>query len=89
MPICPKRNVGIYANSSIDSSLLSTISSSTECSVFQCCIACLNEVSCKYIQYDLTSEGCQTCFLLTIGSGTFDSNNGEVYELEYFSKGNF
>ncbi|XP_052082890.1 uncharacterized protein LOC127720349 [Mytilus californianus] len=85
VPICPDRNVGTYTLSSINTGLsnLRTISTSTECSVFQCGIVCLNAVSCKYIQYDMTTEGCNTCYLLTIGSGSLNFNNGEIFELGY------
>ncbi|VDI46679.1 Hypothetical predicted protein [Mytilus galloprovincialis] len=81
IPICPDRNVGTYTSFNIGMSNLRTISTSTVCSVFQCGIVCLKLTSCKYIQYDLTTEGCNTCYLLTIGSGSPDLNNGAVYEL--------
>ncbi|CAC5362935.1 unnamed protein product [Mytilus coruscus] len=83
VPICPDRNVGTYTSMNTGLSNLRTISTSTECSVFQCGIICLNAVSCKYIQYDMTTEGCNTCYLLTIGSGSLNLNNGEVFELGY------
>ncbi|XP_071146859.1 uncharacterized protein [Mytilus edulis] len=80
-PICPDRNTGTYTSINMGMSNLRIISTSNVCSVFQCGIVCLKLTSCKYIQYNLTTEGCSTCYLLTIGSISLDLNNGEVFEL--------
>ncbi|CAC5367055.1 unnamed protein product [Mytilus coruscus] len=86
LPICMERNMGMYSSDGTPTSNLRVISTSATCSVFQCGVKCLKEISCRYIQYDLSNDRCKTCYLLTIGAGSFNLINGQVFELEYFSK---
>ncbi|CAG2248126.1 unnamed protein product [Mytilus edulis] len=86
LPACMERNMGMYSSDGAPTTNLRVISTSTTCSVFQCGLKCLKERSCRYIQYDLSTDSCKTCYLLTIGTGSFNLSNGQVFELEFFSK---